>query len=243
MHSFQWHIGDYLAATSHLSKLEDLAYRRLLEIYYLNEKPIETDPVSAARRIRFSGDDEVAAVASVLLEFFVEHDDGWHQKRVLAEIERYRERAASARNNGKKGGRPKSKASGLSHRNRMGTQSVSAQKPSSLDNLVTNNLVTNTPPTPLQGDDVPPEFSAWWSRYPNKGNKPAALRAWRKLKPANGTIVAIMAGLDAAIHSEQWQREGGQFIPLPASWLNGRRWEDRPATAGKPMFRDEELPL
>ena len=32
--------------------------------------------------------------------------------------------------------------------------------------------------------------------------------------------------LAVQIRSESWQREDGRFIPMPASWLNGRRWED-----------------
>jgi len=40
-----------------------------------------------------------------------------------------------------------------------------------------------------------------------------------------------MAGLERSKVSEQWQRDGGQFIPHPATWLNGRRWEDQPPEA------------
>jgi hypothetical protein len=67
-------------------------------------------------------------------------------------------------------------------------------------------------------------FDGFWSLYPRKEAKQAALRAWRKVKADE--LAAILAALRIATHTEQWQKDGGQFVPLPASWLNGRRWED-----------------
>jgi hypothetical protein len=70
----------------------------------------------------------------------------------------------------------------------------------------------------------PAGFDEFWSLYPRKEAKQAALKAWRKVK--RDELPAILAGLKVATQTEQWQKDGGQFVPLPASWLNGRRWED-----------------
>lgn len=70
-------------------------------------------------------------------------------------------------------------------------------------------------------------FADFWKAYPNKKAKPKADAAWRKLKPSVKTIADLMAGLERSKVSEQWLRDGGQYIPHPASWLNGRRWEDQ----------------
>ena len=36
-----------------------------------------------------------------------------------------------------------------------------------------------------------------------------------------------MDGLERAKRSDQWIKDGGRFIPHPASWLNAARWEDQ----------------
>ena len=80
-------------------------------------------------------------------------------------------------------------------------------------------------------EDDPPGFAAFWARYPKARKRGDAVKAWRKINPANGTREAIMAGLDRYIASEDWAREGGRFIQHPATWLNARCWEDDPAPA------------
>ena len=62
--------------------------------------------------------------------------------------------------------------------------------------------------------------------YPRKEAKKNALAAWKKIHVNEGLMEKIMAGLQKQVKSDQWTREGGRFIPLPATWLNGRRWED-----------------
>ena len=68
MHSFQFHLGDYYSHTSHLSLTEDLAYRRIIDFYYLHETAPTGRPDQIARLIRMPK--EVAAVEQVLNEFF-----------------------------------------------------------------------------------------------------------------------------------------------------------------------------
>lgn len=69
-------------------------------------------------------------------------------------------------------------------------------------------------------------FDAFWTRYPRKAAKKAALKAWTKIAPSNGLQEQILTALMLHASSEAWTRDGGQFIPHAASWLNGRRWED-----------------
>ena len=52
MHYYQFNIGDYRAATAHLSNDEDLAYRRLLDMYYDTENHISLDTQWVAKRLR-----------------------------------------------------------------------------------------------------------------------------------------------------------------------------------------------
>ena len=85
------------------------------------------------------------------------------------------------------------------------------------------------PPHPLSGDDgvSPLGWDEYWATYPRKEAKLKALRAWRKVNPNDALRARIMAALLRQKESEQWRKDGGRFVPHPASWLNGRRWEDR----------------
>jgi uncharacterized protein YdaU (DUF1376 family) len=105
MHYYQFNIGDYAKATRHLSNLEDLAYRRLMEIYYDTEKPLVNDVDKLARLINMRENKKEIEV--VLSDFFTLSDDGFSQKRIDEEIQNYNAKADTARANGKKGGRPK----------------------------------------------------------------------------------------------------------------------------------------
>ena len=56
--------------------------------------------------------------------------------------------------------------------------------------------------------------------------KAAAERAWAKIRPGEELQAEILAALEQAKQSQDWQKEGGQYIPYPATWLNARGWED-----------------
>jgi hypothetical protein len=69
-------------------------------------------------------------------------------------------------------------------------------------------------------------FDLFWSTFPRKIGKGAAELAWKKLKPDSTLQARIIQAVKAQCKSEQWRRDQGQFIPHPATWLNGKRWED-----------------
>lgn len=107
MNYYKRHIGDYAAATRHLSMLEHGAYTMLLDTYYTTEQPLPVDVKAAARKAGARSKDEVAAVEVVLAEFFTLQADGWHSARCDAEIAAYQSKAESNRVVGTRGGRPK----------------------------------------------------------------------------------------------------------------------------------------
>lgn len=87
MHYYQFNIGDYQSHTKHLTPIEDLCYRRLLDHYYLHEKPIENNVAKIARLILLA--DYQKEVEQVLSEFFELTDAGWINHRADAEIKQY----------------------------------------------------------------------------------------------------------------------------------------------------------
>jgi len=85
MNFYPFHIGDYASHTTHLTNEEDIAYRRMIDLYYMNEHPFN-DCSTLARRIRST----VEVVQIILDEFFELQDDGyWHNSRIDKEIARY----------------------------------------------------------------------------------------------------------------------------------------------------------
>jgi hypothetical protein len=80
--------------------------------------------------------------------------------------------------------------------------------------------------------ETPVWFEQFWAAYPRKVGKPAARRAWKTIRAIPIPVEAVMVGLEAWKQTEQWQKEGGQFIPYPATFLNQRRWEDEPPQKG-----------
>ena len=94
MHYYQFNIGDYQSHTAHLSEMEDLAYRRLLDWYYLHETPIPLDASEVARQIRMRSHSD--SIAIVLQEYFERTADGWIHHRADIEIEKVGEKSVKA---------------------------------------------------------------------------------------------------------------------------------------------------
>ena len=110
MHFYSFNIGDYMSHTVHLSLMEDLAYRRCLDIYYLHEKPLPEDATEVARLIRMP--EHKPEVVQVLKEFF-SHDvgTGYVHKRTNEEITKYQAKIQAASRAGKASALARSNAS------------------------------------------------------------------------------------------------------------------------------------
>lgn len=100
MHYYQFNIGDYTSHTKHLSLVEDAIYRRLLDLYYLHERPLDDCLTTVARLINARGHEK--KVAAILKEFFSPTEGGgWVSERAKQEIERYHHKIEAASRAGK----------------------------------------------------------------------------------------------------------------------------------------------
>ena len=99
MHYYQFNIGDYASHTRHLDLLEDLAYRRLLDLYYLHERPLSNDASVVAKQIGMR--DHAALVRDVLNEFFEPSDEGYASSRADKEIAHFHSKIEQASRAGK----------------------------------------------------------------------------------------------------------------------------------------------
>jgi uncharacterized protein YdaU (DUF1376 family) len=142
MHYYQFNIGDYRAATAHLSNEEDLAYRRLLDMYYDTENKIPLDTQWVARRLRVDAE----TVNAVLNDMFAKEEDGWVHARCQEVIEHYHAMAEKNRANGKLGGRKK---------NPVGIQVATDSQPiakATINYKLTTNNEENTYICPPEGE-------------------------------------------------------------------------------------------
>lgn len=81
-------------------------------------------------------------------------------------------------------------------------------------------------------------FERFWTAYPKKRNKGDACKAWRALKPDEQLVEVILQAVERAKGFAQWRKDGGQFIPYPASWLRARGWEDEERVDVVPLPAD-----
>ena len=86
MNYYPFHIGDYAAHTRYLTLMEDLAYRRMLDLYYVSEKPLE--PAEQTARL-IGMRDHVAEVGTILADFFEATEAGFINKRANEELDKF----------------------------------------------------------------------------------------------------------------------------------------------------------
>ncbi|MFI5781151.1 hypothetical protein [Nocardia sp. NPDC051570] len=150
-----------------------------------------------------------------------------------AEVESKREQRRSA---GRKGGEAKARNAAKPGSARLASATADAyQTPSKnvpekeVDKEVPTYVGTkNTPSTaarPTPTATLPPGFTEFWTTYPRRTDKGGARRAYAKAI-AKATPEAILAGASRFAADPNLPEQ--QFIPHPATWLNGERWSDDP---------------
>lgn len=70
------------------------------------------------------------------------------------------------------------------------------------------------------------EFESFWKEYPNKKGKHKAFASWKRFKCGNGLFDEIISSLKKQKNSDDWERDGGKYIPHGSTWVNGKMWED-----------------
>lgn len=153
MNYYSHNIGDYAQATAHLSLVEDAIYSRLLRRYYAEERAIVDDMQQVCRWVGARSEEERAAVALVLGEFFTLADGHWHNKRADAEIAAYHVKAETAKANGKRGGRPRKDDGNPEKPSRF---SVGSEIEPSHNQEETGSKANQEPRTNNQEKDIPP---------------------------------------------------------------------------------------
>ena len=201
---YKFHLGDYITHTTHLSDAEDLAYRRLLDLYYMSETEIPLNTELVARKIRLDLD----ITESVLGEFFEKTSTGYFNNRCHVEIAKYQHQVENNRQLGKRGGRP-SKTESV-------TESKANHNPKKIQ-IQNKNINTSS------------KFDEFWNAWPTSKRKVAKAECQKKWAKAglDSVAEAIVLHVNAIKGTEQWT---SGFEPAPLTYINQRRWEDDAGT-------------
>ena len=114
----------------------------------------------------------------------------------------------------------------------------------SINDTHTNNLyiqknnITNTYNN-KEKNIIKENFEIFWKEYPKKQAKAKTKQWFEKNKPDEELMNKILESLSLFKKTSQWTKDNGQFIPLPTTWLNGKRWEDE--IQEEVEMTDEEL--
>ena len=81
-------------------------------------------------------------------------------------------------------------------------------------------------------------FQAFWTAYPRKDAKEEALKAWGQTTDVRPDTAVLVAAIGSQVVTNRWTRGRRKWIPLPASWLRGKRWTDE--VDGDPAAEDME---
>ena len=95
MKEYKFQVEAYRKKTSHIQDADDLAFRRMLDICYMTEKPLPLDIEEVAKLVGLDLD----IVEPVLMEFFYVAEDGWHNLGAEKQIEKWRKVSEKNRRN------------------------------------------------------------------------------------------------------------------------------------------------
>lgn len=202
--------------------MEDLAYRRMLDLYYTREEALPHELERIAKLIRLKGQED--AIESVLEEFFVlDQERGWVHGKCEEVIALAQERRSKAQASANKRWHSEGNAN-----------AVPSQSEGNAPSPTTQSQSQKNPPKPPKGGE-PAGFEQFYAAYPKKQGREAAARAFAK---ADVPLAALLEALAWQSEQETWTKDGGKYVPMPATWLNGKRWQDqRPEVNGEPDWR------
>ena len=217
MHYYSKNIADFNNATRHLTRLERSLYSDAIELYYDTEKPLTSDINKLNRLLLAHSQDEKDALNTVLNEYFVLTDDGYVNKRCDEEIQAFHAKSNKAKESVNKRWNNERNTNVIQPYNEGNTN----QEP------ITNNHkpLTTIKPKPPRTSALDDGFLEFWNIYPKKTGKVDAQKKWISKKP---NIDGVLQALQWQIASEQWNKNNGEFIPNPSTYINQERWNDEP---------------
>lgn len=224
MHYYTFHPKDYMSKTGFLEPLEDLAYRRMLDYCYLNEKPLPSDVDEIALLVSMRSHSD--SIAVVLRYFFELTEDGYINDRVEKEIEAYQEKSEKARvsararwDKRKPKKDPKTiKDKDSCERNANASETHDGRNANHKPITINQEPLTNSNGDDEKALNIP--FDVFWKTYAKSVAKDKCEVKWESL--SDKVREQIMHHLPAYVAATPTKK----FRKDPMTYLNGKGWLD-----------------
>lgn len=69
-------------------------------------------------------------------------------------------------------------------------------------------------------------FNQFWAIYPKKVNKKGCFTSFKRIKNLKNELPLILDAVERFKNSKGWQKDNGQYIPHPTTFINQERWKD-----------------
>lgn len=240
--AFRFYANDFFQGTFMMSLQEVGAYIRLL-CYEWDNGSIPDDPAERARIMGCSKGQEAVLWNRVEKKFTLAAD-GYINDRLEEERRKqfeYRRRQSDRGIAGATGRwkRKHSQSDGTSNGASI-PQAMLADGLSFSSSSSSSKEQEQIPKTP-RATRLDERFDVWWSAYPKKTGKAAALKQWTRIRPSDAVFAQMLESLKWQRNQPQWTRDEGKYVPNPATYLHQGRWEDEPFFAAPDTDPDAEL--
>ncbi len=182
-----------------------IMYREYLSYFELLSIEDRGELITAVFRYAFGEEDGEALSPAARMAFMFITD------QINRDTEKYEKKCEKNRRNGLLGGRPPKKAK---EEREEATDRGEDVEESSYNNDGDGDM-----------DDISEGFEEFISKYPKKKDRDEAWREYKKLSPDEELRARIMEKLREEIKREDWQKEGGRYVPRASVWLQRREWE------------------
>lgn len=225
--AFQFYAADFLVGVASMPLAERGAYITLLAIQW-NIGAISGDDLPTIARVLGCSKSQAKAIWFSLKDKFQRGPDGlWRNERL--EDERQKQAEYRRRQSDKGKASAAARGNGGSTKPPTKVQPLVNQTPNQNSTLLSSSSSSSSQePIPASQERSLPGFEAWWGAYPKKVSKGAALKAWSKIKPDPKLQAQMLDALRWQVRQPGWAKDGGAFIPHPASYLNAQAYLDEP---------------
>jgi len=231
MHYYTFNIGDYMRDTAHLDDMEDLAYRRMLDLYYLRESPLPKSVAEIAKLIRMRTHSE--CIANVLQEYFILTDDGYRNSKADTTLEQIYSKSDKAKFAAEKRWSKQrlKNADALqtdSERNADGMPpNTHNPSPNTQEKIIDDSAES---PAEKKNNFIPDLFDKFWRHYKTKQGKQKAMAKFKLfLKGKTESQSRFWMNLMLAYYEHCLEQQVVGYAELhAATYIHNRRWEDNP---------------
>ncbi len=223
--AFLFYSSDFLSGTMLMSDEEVGQYMRLLCLQHQKGHLKEKDMLNICKKYN----------EEIFSKFKKDKDNNYYNERLEYEVNKRKAYSESRRNNRKKKEEKETYVKDMknicnSYEEHMENENININ----INKNIIRNRDRDKGGMGEEEEEKEPEildiwetqFDEFYRLYPKKVKKQEVKKWFQKNKPTNELFSSIMHSLEQFRASKDWQKDGGQFIPYPITWLNQKRWED-----------------